>query len=142
MRKGCKTMKNLSKGLSLSFVACVLSLAATIIYAFVMYKLPVVFVFLIAAVLLSAVYVYSGVKGEVKAVFGLIPWCNSLLTGGALVGAVYLMVNQIGYVVASLDTIDTIIAFIIFEVVTAIAMIVNIVSSFMPMGVEQKENKK
>lgn len=135
-------MKNLSKGLSLSFVACVLSLAATIIYAFVMYKLPVVFVFLIAAVLLSAVYVYSGVKGEVKAVFGLIPWCNSLLTGGALVGAVYLMVNQIGYVVASLDTIDTIIAFIIFEVVTAIAMIVNIVSSFMPMGVEQKENKK
>ncbi|MCR4904226.1 MAG: hypothetical protein K6A23_15315 [Butyrivibrio sp.] len=131
-------MKNLSKGLCLSSVACILSLVAIIIYAFVLYKLPVVFVFLIAAVVLGAVYVMSGIKDMAKPVMGIIPWLNSVLTAGALVAGVYLMVNQIGYVIASLDTVDTILAFIIFEVVTAIAMIVNIVSSFMPMGVAKK----
>lgn len=133
------TMKNVSKGVAISAAACVLSLAATVIYAFVMYKLPVVFVFLIAAVLLGGAYVFAAQKGNMKPVFGIVPWLNSMLAAGALVAAVYLMVNQIGYVVSSLDTIDTIIAFIIYEVVALIAMILNIVSSFMSAGVEKAE---
>lgn len=133
------TMKNVSKGVAISTAACVLSLAATVIYAFVMYKLPVVFVFLIAAVLLGGAYVFAAQKGNMKPAFGIVPWLNSMLTAGALVAAVYLMVNQIGYVVSSLDTIDTIIAFIIYEVVALAAMILNIVSSFMSAGVEKAE---
>ncbi len=128
-------MKNLSKGLCLCLVGAVLSLAALIVYAFVMYKMPVVFAFLAAAVVLTLCAVLAGSK--LGKAIGLLPWCNSLLNAGALVAAVYLMVNQIGYVVSSLDTIDTIISFIIFEVIALVAMIINIVASFLQIGPEE-----
>jgi hypothetical protein len=41
------------------------------------------------------------------------------------------MVNEIGYVIAALDSFDAIQTFVIFEVVACISLILNVVSSFM-----------
>jgi len=99
-----------------------------------MYKLPVVFVFLAAAIVLTLVAFYFKKSSKESPVIGLLPWINAVLNAGALVAAVYLMVNQIGYVIAKLDSINTIMAFIIFEAVMLVAVIVNIIASFFPMG--------
>ena len=124
-------MKNLTKGFILNFLAGILSLVGIIVYSMVMYKLKIVYVFLAIAVVLTAVALTQNIKNKHNIITEAIGWLNSMLTAAALIGGVYLMVNQIGYVIAKLDTVNTILAFIIFEVIAFVAMLLNIISSFM-----------
>ena len=46
------------------------------------------------------------------------------------------MVNQIGYVVAGLDGMETIMGWVYFLAVTVVAMLVSVIASFLPMARE------
>ena len=129
-----------SVGFMFTLIAAALSLVACIVYTQVMYTLPVVFVFLVLAVLLEAGMIVMMKKQASNSNFtvavSFMPILGAIFDAGAAGAGFYLMVNQLGYVVAGLDGVDTIITFIVFEVITLVAMIVNIVANFLPL---QKE---
>ncbi|MCF0134683.1 MAG: hypothetical protein HUJ72_12520 [Blautia sp.] len=122
-------MKGKTAGFYMTIVAALLSVVGAILYGSVMYKLNMVYGFLIAAIVLGVLAFLLGKTSVVN----LIPVVNAVLMASAGVWAASLMVNQIGYVVAGLDGFNTIQSFVIFEVVAVLAMLLNIIASFLPM---------
>lgn len=125
-------MKGKTTGFYMTIAAAVLSIVGAILYGSVMYRMNLVYGFLAASAVLG-VLAFVLNKMSISAV---IPVINSALTASAAVWAVSLMVNQIGYVVAGLDGMDTIKGFIVYEVVAVLAMLLNIIASFLPMKKE------
>ncbi len=121
-------MQGKKRGSFLTLIAGILAIAACVVYVTVMYKLPIVFVLLIAAAALAAAS-FVGVNNTVTT---LAPAVIAFLSATAVIWAVNPMVNQLGYVVSGLDDISTVIALIISGVLMAASMIVAIVASFMP----------
>ena len=118
-----------SVGFIFAVIAAALSLVACVVYTQVMYKLPVVFVFLILAIAVTvALFVLTGKNHPAKEFLTLL---STIFIAGAAGAGFYLMVNQIGYVIAGLDGIDTILSFIVFEAITLVAMIVGIIGNFL-----------
>lgn len=122
--------KKKAGGFYLTLVAAVLAIVGVILYGSVMYKMNAVYILLAAAIVLGILAVI--LTGKTAAV-NLIPVVNAVLMASAAVWSANLMVNQIGYVIAGLDGVDTIQSFIVFCVLAVIAMLLNIVASFMPM---------
>jgi hypothetical protein len=60
-----------------------------------------------------------------------ITFLNASLMSAALITGISPMVNQLGFVVAGLDTMSTISALIIFAVLAGISMLLNVVASFL-----------
>jgi len=117
-------------GFYLTAFAAILSFVGIFIYNTVMYKFSPVYILLVAAVVLTVIVaLLSGLIGN-KSVFNFLSVVNAVLMASAAVWSVFLMVNQIGYVIASLDPVSTITSFIIFVIIAAIAMILNIAASF------------
>lgn len=121
-------MQGKKRGSFFTLIAGILALAACLVYVAVMYKLPVVFVLLVAAAALSAAS-FVGVNSLVTT---LAPAVIAFLSATAVIWAVNPMVNQLGYVVSGLDDISTVIALIISGALMAGSMVVAIVASFMP----------
>lgn len=122
-------MKGKTAGFYLTIAALLLSVAGVILYGSVMYKLTLVYGLLGAAIVLGVlVFVLGG-----KTIGAVIPVLNAVLMASAAVWAASLMVNQIGYVIAGLDGIETIQSFIVYEAVAVIGMLFNIIASFLPM---------
>ena len=120
-------MKNRGIGFILTLVACALASVDIIVYTQVMYTLPVIFVFLAGAI---------GIEGAAffinnRILNNLLPVILAVLLGASAAGSFYVMVNQLGYVVAALDTVDTIISFIVFVSIAVVAMIICWISGFM-----------
>ena len=128
-------MKNNKSIASILIVlAAALAVVSIILYGSVMYKFtPVYYMLAGAAVLALAGFVLAG---KLPRFSGYLPICVSALLASAAVWGSQLMVNQIGYVVAGLDGIETIRSWIVFLAVTVIAMILSIVASFLPMARE------
>ena len=121
-------MQGKKRGSFFTLIAGILAIAACVVYVTVMYKLPIVFVLLIAAAALAA----AGFVGVNNTVTTLAPAVIAFLSATAVIWAVNPMVNQLGYVVSGLDDISTVIALIISGVLMAASMVVAIVASFMP----------
>lgn len=121
-------MQGKKRGSFFTLIAGILAIAACVVYVTVMYKLPIVFVLLIAAAALAAAS-FVGVNNTVTT---LAPAVIAFLSATAVIWAVNPMVNQLGYVVSGLDDISTVIALIISGVLMAASMVVAIVASFMP----------
>ena len=115
----------------MTLLAAILSIVACVLYVKVMYTLPVVYVFCVAAVVLTVIVIAASAKKTESKLYGLLPVANAILMASAAVGGVNLMVNELGYVVAGLDSFDSIISFVIFEAFAVVSMILNIVASFM-----------
>lgn len=124
-------MKDKAVGFYLTLAATVLSIVGLVLYTNVLYKLPVVYVFCIAAIVLTVVVLVGAFTGKKIPAADYLPVINAALMACAAVWAVYLMVNQIGYVIAELDDKSTIMGLIYFEVAAVVAMLLNIVASFM-----------
>jgi hypothetical protein len=124
-------MKNKTVGFYITLVAAILSAIACIIYRSVMYRLGVVYVLCIIAVLIAIATVAMSVNNGSNKIYDFVPVVNAVLMASAAVWGVNLMVNEIGYVVADLDTFDAIQSLVVFEVVAVISLILNIVASFM-----------
>ena len=120
-------MKNRGVGFYLTLVACALAFIDIIVYTQVMYKMPSVFVALILVVVIEAAAVFL----NNKILNNLLPVIQAVLLGFAAAQSFYVMVNQLGYVVAALDTVDTIISFIVFVAIAVVGMIICWVSGFM-----------
>ncbi len=121
------------RGAFFTIIAGILALAACVVYIGVLYKLPVVFILLIAAAALSAAS-FMGVNHIISAVA---PAVIAFLSATSIIWAVNPMVNQLGYVVSGLDDISTVIALIISAALMTASMIIAIVSSFMPQNVSE-----
>ncbi len=120
-------MKNRGIGFYVTLVACVLTLIATILYSKAMYTTTYVYVALIAAIVIEALaFVLNN-----KILNNWLPILEAVLVGFAIAHSFSVMVNQIGYVVAGLDTMETLKSFITFAVVAGVAMLLNMISGFM-----------
>jgi hypothetical protein len=85
----------------------------------------------IIAVLIAIATVVMSVKNGSNKIYDFVPVVNAVLMASAAVWGVNLMVNEIGYVVADLDTFDAIQSLVVFEIIAVISLILNIVASFM-----------
>lgn len=125
--------KKKAGGFYLTIAAAVLAIVGAVLYGSVMYKMNEVYILLAAAIVLGVLaFVLTGKTALVN----LVPVVNAVLMASAAVWSANLMVNQIGYVIAGLDGIDTIQGFIVFCVIAVIGMLLNIIASFMPMAKE------
>lgn len=125
--------KKKAGGFYLTIAAAVLAIVGAVLYGSVMYKMNEVYILLAAAIVLG---VLAFVLAGKTALVSLIPVVNAVLMASAAVWSANLMVNQIGYVIAGLDGMDTIQGFIVFCVIAVVAMLLNIIASFMPMAKE------
>ncbi|MBQ9361117.1 MAG: hypothetical protein IJT96_08790 [Lachnospiraceae bacterium] len=125
-------MKNRAFGFYLTLVACVLALIDIILYTRVMYKMVSVFVLLIVIILIEV----CALALNNKYLNDWLPVIQAALLGFTAARSFYVMVNQIGYVIAGLDTMDTIQPLIVFVAVALIAMLICILSAFLR---QQKE---
>ena len=116
-------MKNKTIGFYMTLLAAILSIVACVLYVKVMYTLPVVYVFCVAAVVLTVIVIAASAKKTESKLYGLLPVANAILMASAAVGGVNLMVNELGYVVAGLDSFDSIMSFVIFEAFAVVSMI-------------------
>ena len=105
---------------------------AAILYKGVMYKYQPVYYMLIGAVAVAVIGFIAARK--LPKLSGYAPVIMAALLASAAVWGTQLMVNQLGYVVAGLDGMDTIMTWIYFVACTAIAMLISIVASFLPMA--------
>ena len=126
-------MKN-KRGIAsiLIVLAAILAVVSIILYKGVMYKFTPVYFMLVGAVVVAlAGFVLAG---KLPRFSGYFPICVSALLASAAVWGSQLMVNQIGYVVAGLDGINTIMPWVYFLAVTIAAMLVSIIAAFLPMA--------
>lgn len=126
-------MKN-KKGIAsiLIILAAILAIVSVFLYGKVMYRYQPVYFMLGGAIVLALVgFVLSG---KLPRFSGYFPICVAALLASAAVWGSQLMVNQIGYVVAGLDGIETIQPWIVFLAVTIVALILSIAASFTPMA--------
>ena len=125
-------MNKKSIGVILALLAGILAAVAAGLYMTVMYKMTQVYYFLIGATVLAILGALIATK--VPKLSSYIPVIMAAMLAFAAVRGTELMVNQLGYVVAGLDGMDTIMSYIQFVSVTAVAMLVSIVASFTKMA--------
>ena len=128
-------MKNkLGTAAYLSILAAVLAAVACLLYKNVMSTYQPVYYMLIGAAVLGILgfLLAKGLPGLAN----YIPVCMSFLLFSSAVWGTYLMVNQLGYVVAGLDGLDSIMSYIIFVAITVIAGLFTIIASFLRMAKE------
>ena len=112
----------------LTVVAGILAIVAAVLYRNVMYRYQPVYIMLIAAAVVAALHcVLAGAVPRFAAYF---PICIAALLASAAVWGTQLMVNQLGYVYAGLDGVDTIMPWIYFMVCTVCGMLLSIFASF------------
>jgi hypothetical protein len=122
--------KDKKRGAFVTLISGILAVAALVVYIFVMYKLPAVFIML-ALTGAAAAASFMGVNKTLTTVAAPV---MAFLTAGAIVWAANPMVNQLGYVVSGLDDISTVMPLLISGGIMLVAMILAIVSSFMPQN--------
>ena len=122
-------------GAYLAVFASILAIVALILYNGVMYKMPMVRYMLVAAAVVGVAHLLlSGMLPRFAAYF---PICQSVLLVSAAVWGSNLMVNQIGYVVAGLDGMETIMGWVLFLAFTVVAALISLVASFWRVKVEK-----
>ena len=126
-------MKNKKASASFLIVlAGVLAIVSILLYGKLMYTYQPVYYMLGGAIVLALAG--FALSGKLPKFSGYFPICVAALLASAAVWGSQLMVNQIGYVVAGLDGIETIMPWIYFLAVTVIGMLLSIVASFLPMA--------
>ena len=119
-------------GAYMAIVAGILAIVACVLYRTVMYQFKPVYYMLIGA---AVVAVLGLLLAKVLPKFAnYFPVCMSVLLFSAIVWGSMLMVNQIGYVIAGLDGVETIMSYFIFVGFTLAAGVVALVASFLPVG--------
>ncbi len=125
-----------SIGVYLTLAGGIIAVIALIVYRLVMYKMNEVYYMLVGAI---AVSILAFLLAKVfPTLAGLMAAGGAFLMASAAVWGASLMVNQMGYVVAGLDGIDTILSFIIFAVVAVVGMLMYIIAAFLPAAKDVK----
>ena len=126
-------MKNkLGFGAYMSIVAAILALVACLLYRKVMYTYQPVYYMLIGTAVAAVVGIL--LAKVLPGAANYIPIVMSFLLFSAMVWGTSLMVNQLGYVIAGLDGVNTIISYFIFIGFTLAAGVVALIASFLKFG--------
>lgn len=123
-------LENKAVGFYLTAIAAILSFAGIFLYMTVMYKFTPVYILLAAAVVLALAGLAASCFLGVKEIFNWLPVINAVAMASAAVWSFFVMVNQIGYVIALLDPVSTISTFIAFVALAVVTMILNIAAAF------------
>ena len=116
----------------LALVTAVLAVVAAFLYKSVMYQYQPVYTMLYAAAIVAVLGFVIATK--VPRIAGYVPIILAVLMASAAIWGTQLMVNQLGYVVAGLDGVETIITYIYFVFFAAAGMLISIVASFLKMA--------
>ena len=119
-------------GAYMSIVAGILAIVACVLYRTVMYQYQPVFYMLIGAAVLAVVGLL--IAKSVPTLANYIPILMVFLLFSAIVWGSMLMVNQIGYVIAGLDGVDTILSYFIFVGCTLAAGVIALIAAFLRTG--------
>ena len=119
-------------GAYMSIVAGILAIVACVLYRTVMYQYQPVFYMLIGAAVLAVVGLL--IAKSVPTLANYIPILMVFLLFSTIVWGSMLMVNQIGYVIAGLDGVDTILSYFIFVGFTLAAGVVALIAAFLRTG--------
>ena len=119
-------------GAYMAIVAGILAIVACVLYRTVMYQLKPVYYMLIGAAVVAVLGLL--LANALPKFANYFPVCMSVLLFSAIVWGSMLMVNQIGYVIAGLDGVETIMSYFIFVGSTLAAGVVALVASFLPVG--------
>ena len=119
-------------GAYMSIVAGILAIVACVLYRTVMYQYQPVFYMLIGAAVLAVVGLL--IAKSVPTLANYIPILMVFLLFSVIVWGSMLMVNQIGYVIAGLDGVDTILSYFIFVGFTLAAGVVALIAAFLRTG--------
>ncbi len=119
-------------GAYMSIVAGILAIVACVLYRTVMYQYQPVFYMLIGTAVLAVVGLL--IAKSVPTLANYIPILMVFLLFSAIVWGSMLMVNQIGYVIAGLDGVDTILSYFIFVGFTLAAGVVALIAAFLRTG--------
>lgn len=120
-------------GFYFSFVACLLTLVSLILYTRANNQVSTVFVLLGIVLAVEVVCLALSFKG-------FRPWMNlsmtvcAVLMAVAVVLAVSTQLDALGYAMAGLYTIDQVMPYLQFAVVSAVALVIFLISSFMDYG--------
>ena len=123
-----------SSGAYMSIVAAILAIVACVLYRKVMYTYQPVYYMLIGAAALAVLGLLIAKAAPKFANY--MPVFMTFLLFSAVVWGTMLMVNQLGYVIAGLDGVDTIQSYFIFVGFTLAAGVVALVASFLRVGEE------
>ncbi len=127
-----KENKNYAIGFYAYTLAAVFAIIAAVLYGKVMYTTKMTYIFLGAAIAVFVVGALLARKFGLSPVFSIFLVADCVLLSLAAAFGASLMVNQIGYVVAGLDGMDTIRSFIVFEVFTVLSLLCTMVAAFAP----------
>ena len=116
----------------LALVTAVLAVVAAFLYKSVMYQYQPVYTMLYAAAIVAVLGVVIATK--LPKIASYVPIALAVLMASAAIWGTQLMVNQIGYVIAGLDGVETIITYIYFVFFAAAGMLISIIASFLPMA--------
>ena len=116
----------------LALVTAVLAVVAAFLYKSVMYQYQPVYTMLYAAAIVAVLGVVIATK--LPKIASYVPIALAVLMASAAIWGTQLMVNQIGYVIAGLDGVETIITYIYFVFFAAAGMLLSIVASFLKMA--------
>ncbi len=119
-------------GAYMAIVAGILAIVACVLYRTVMYQFKPVYYMLIGAAVVAVLGLL--LANALPKFANYFPVCMSVLLFSAIVWGSMLMVNQIGYVIAGLDGVETIMSYFIFVGFTLAAGVVALVASFLPVG--------
>ena len=119
-------------GAYMAIVAGILAIVACVLYRTVMYQFKPVYYMLIGAAVVAVLGLL--LANALPKFANYFPVCMSVLLFSAIVWGSMLMVNQIGYVIAGLDGLETIMSYFIFVGSTLAAGVVALVASFLPVG--------
>ena len=119
-------------GAYMAIVAGILAIVACVLYRTVMYQFKPVYYMLIGAAVVAVLGLL--LANALPKFANYFPVCMSVLLFSAIVWGSMLMVNQIGYVIAGLDGLETIMSYFIFVGFTLAAGVVALVASFLPVG--------
>ncbi len=126
-------MKNkLGFGAYMSIVAGILAVVACVLYRTVMNQYQPVYYMLIGTAVAAVIGIL--LAKALPAVSNYIPIVMVFLIFSAMVWATSVMVNELGYVVAGLYSVNTIISYFIFIGFTLAAGVVALVASFLKFG--------
>ena len=113
-------------------VAGVLAIVAALLYNSVMYRYQPVYYMLYGAAALAVIAILlSGFLPRFSSYF---PVCIAALLASAAVWGTQLMVNQLGYCVADLDSWSTVMTYFYFVGFSALGMLLAIIASFLRMA--------
>ncbi len=119
-----------SVGVYLTLAGGIIAAVSLFLYSKVMYKMQSVNYMLIGTIVLAIFAVAAA--GYVPMLANLIPVVNAALMASAAVWGTNLMVNQIGYVYAGLDGMETIVMWVAFLAVSLVGMLMNVIAAFLP----------